>query len=414
MSKKYVGIVIVCALVASVCHADGNPFLDGEIKLDSVSTEISSEDTAEVVAEADDSNLTASETVSATEVTSATETATATATANSTETKSFEYTVVAGDCLSAIAERYLGDISRWPELVEANKDKYPSIINNPNLIYIGWQLTIPGSSSTTDTQTTTSTATSKEIASVNTATSTSVNTTASVSNSTKTSTAMTTSTSTAKSTTTTASKNSSGATITANDRVLHIGDSHSCGVYGKTIDGLMRETGAKVNTVAVAGSSPTWWMNGTTGKCGYYSKDENGNVTEPYWQTPMQTPKLQSLIDEYKPSVLVVSLGANMVGYSESSIRSQIQSICDKAQAANCKLVWVGPPDSRSQDNAQVNTLYTVLKSEIAKYDGTLVDSRQYTEYPASGGDGLHYSGTEGTAKAKTWANSVMTAIQKK
>ena len=64
MSKKYVGIVIVCALVASVCYADGNPFLDGEIKLDSVSTEISSEDTAEVVAEADDSNLTASETVS--------------------------------------------------------------------------------------------------------------------------------------------------------------------------------------------------------------------------------------------------------------------------------------------------------------------------------------------------------------
>ncbi len=402
MSKKYVGIVIVCALVASVCHAEGNPFLDGEIKLDTVSTEISSEDTAEVVAEADNSNSTA------TEVTSATETATATASA--AETKSFEYTVVAGDCLSAIAERYLGDISRWPELVEANKDKYPSIINNPNLIYIGWQLTIPGSSSATDTRTATSTATSKEIASVNTATSTSVNTTASVSTSTKTSTAMTTSTST----TTTAGKNSSGATITASDRVLHIGDSHSCGVYGKTIDGLMRETGAKVNTVAVAGSSPTWWMNGTTGKSGYYSKDENGNVTEPYWQTPMQTPKLQSLIDEYKPSVLVVSLGANMVGYSESSIRSQIQSICDKAQAANCKLVWVGPPDSRSQDNAQVNTLYTVLKSEIAKYDGTLVDSRQYTEYPASGGDGLHYSGTEGTAKAKTWANSVMTAIQKK
>ena len=117
---------------------------------------------------------------------------------------------------------------------------------------------------------------------------------------------MTTSTSTAKSTTTTAGKNSSGATITANDRVLHIGDSHSCGVYGKTIDGLMRETGAKVNTVAVAGSSPTWWMNGTTGKCGYYSKDENGNVTEPYWQTPMQTPKLQSLIDEYKPDAISV------------------------------------------------------------------------------------------------------------
>ena len=103
-----------------------------------------------------------------------------------------------------------------------------------------------------------------------------------------------------------------------------------------------------------------------------------------------------------------------MVGYSESSIRSQIDSICDKAKAAGCKIVWVGPPDSRSQDKNQVASLYNVLNSEVGKYDGVVVDSRQYTKYPSSGGDGLHYSGTEGTQTANNWANSVMNAIQGK
>ncbi len=55
-----------------------------------------------------------------------------------------QYTVVSGDCLSAIAGRFLGDMSRWPELVEANKDKYPSLQSNPNLIYPGWSFVVPG------------------------------------------------------------------------------------------------------------------------------------------------------------------------------------------------------------------------------------------------------------------------------
>ena len=331
-----------------------------------------------------------------------------------TTSSTSEYTVVAGDCLSAIAGRLLGDMSRWPEIVELNKDKYPSLASNPNLILVGWNLTIPG---TTEKSTSTSTSTSTD---TNTNTNNNTNVTSGNNNSSSdnTTTSNNTDSNSSSSTdnnssNTNSSSNSGGPLITSDSRVLHIGDSHSVGVYGHTIDDLMRQTGATVSTTAVAGSNPTWFMNGTVGKCGYYSKDENGKVVSPSdWRTPMQTPLLQNMIDTYKPSVLVVSLGANMVGYSESSIRSQIDSICDKAKAAGCKIVWVGPPDSRSQDDNQVAKLYNVLQSEVAKYDGVVVDSRQYTEYPSSGGDGLHYSGTEGTAKAKSWANSVMNAIQ--
>lgn len=54
-----------------------------------------------------------------------------------------KYRVKSGDCLWRIAQRLLGDPGLWPSIYRANKD----IIDNPNLIYPGQVLTIPGASS---------------------------------------------------------------------------------------------------------------------------------------------------------------------------------------------------------------------------------------------------------------------------
>ena len=53
-----------------------------------------------------------------------------------------EYTVVAGDSLSAIAKREYGDASRWHEIYEANRDA----IKNPDLIHPGQKLRLPAKS----------------------------------------------------------------------------------------------------------------------------------------------------------------------------------------------------------------------------------------------------------------------------
>ncbi|MBC7897363.1 MAG: LysM peptidoglycan-binding domain-containing protein [Cytophagaceae bacterium] len=49
------------------------------------------------------------------------------------------HTVVKGDTLSKIAKEYYGDASKWKAIHEANRD----LIANPDLIQIGWELTIP-------------------------------------------------------------------------------------------------------------------------------------------------------------------------------------------------------------------------------------------------------------------------------
>jgi nucleoid-associated protein YgaU len=50
------------------------------------------------------------------------------------------YIVVEGDSLSKIAKREYGDANKWRTIYEANKD----LVNNPDLIYPGQELKLPG------------------------------------------------------------------------------------------------------------------------------------------------------------------------------------------------------------------------------------------------------------------------------
>jgi NitT/TauT family transport system substrate-binding protein len=50
-----------------------------------------------------------------------------------------EYTVVGGDTLSRLAQKYYGDVLKWPKIWEANKQT----VKNPHYIYIGQKIMIP-------------------------------------------------------------------------------------------------------------------------------------------------------------------------------------------------------------------------------------------------------------------------------
>ena len=50
-----------------------------------------------------------------------------------------QYVIQKGDTLSKIAKYWYGDASKWEYIYEMNKD----LIKDPNLIQIGWQITIP-------------------------------------------------------------------------------------------------------------------------------------------------------------------------------------------------------------------------------------------------------------------------------
>lgn len=203
--------------------------------------------------------------------------------------------------------------------------------------------------------------------------------------------------------------------INENTRVLHIGDSHTVGIYGKEMDKLMRQTGAKVQTYASAGSSPSSWINGFTTKSGFYSKDDQGNVDSPAdWKAPHETPNVNKLINNFKPNVIVISLGANLIKANDKKIEKEVKDLAEIAKQSGAKIIWVGPPDGRDSNKpeSKQSFLYQHLEKVASEY-GTFIDSRPYTEYPETGGDGIHYWGKQGTEIAKDWAKSIFTDIQR-
>ena len=196
-------------------------------------------------------------------------------------------------------------------------------------------------------------------------------------------------------------------------KVLIIGDSHTAGIYGAQIDKLARSSGATVQTYGSCGSSPSWWFNSTSTQCGFYAHDEKGQTIRKNVGEKTPTPNLNNLINKYKPDVVIVSLGANMIRANENSIINTSKKMAQTIQQSGAKLFWVGPPKGRESKKSteDLNRLYDALQKAMP--DNTVfIDSRPYTYYPEKGGDGVHFSGKEGKQIATNWAEQVFNKIQ--
>lgn len=199
--------------------------------------------------------------------------------------------------------------------------------------------------------------------------------------------------------------------ITANSRVLIIGDSQTVGPYGQSLDEMARATGATVVTHASWGSSPHWFFSGQPTNYKYWSRDAEGNS-----QTTMgaETPLLNDLLAEHRPDVVIVTMGGNMIASnaSQASVTQQVSQIGNAVSASGAELVWVGPPkyDPERRSPELVESFYAKLRNVVPEF-GALIDSRAYIE-AYSGNDGLHYTGRRGERIAGEWAAGVFQEIQ--
>lgn len=202
-----------------------------------------------------------------------------------------------------------------------------------------------------------------------------------------------------------------GGKIGAGSNVLVIGDSHTIGTFGTQLDKDLRSTGARVETYGSSGSSPSWWINGTTTNSGYSARHADGSVDQPPWNQPHATPKLSDLIAKQRPDTIIVNLGANMRGASAQEIERQVSSLAKMAKESGARLIWVGPPKTREDmsNPSSVNRFNAAMRDAVAPY-GTYLSSSEYTRY--AGGDGIHYSGNEGSQVARGWADRIFSDIQ--
>jgi hypothetical protein len=202
-------------------------------------------------------------------------------------------------------------------------------------------------------------------------------------------------------------------------KVLMIGDSLSVGGFGEAVrEHLEHEFGRQnVAFFASCGSSPESWLQDQPvfhTRCGYREKTPTTDVYRDYENgrrpPAVATPKIETLIERYKPTIVIVQLGTNWMDQtlSDDHIRAVLARFVSAAHGGSTrKMIWIGPPDSSRFSKVQ-NRIYQLIQQSVLRGD-PMIDSRRFTRYLVgkTGGDGIHYNRESGEA----WARHVIASI---
>lgn len=209
-----------------------------------------------------------------------------------------------------------------------------------------------------------------------------------------------------------------------------IGDSLSVGRVSKTLRPLFeKETGLAARVVASCGSRPRDWSKSQprySTNCGYYDLSTSRREELKYrdaLKKPHATPKLSELLEEEKPSVLVIQQGTNMFGDLSSPVkleaaRMELRVLLDEAFAtrpAPRHCLWIAPPDTSKWSSEEEDRMYHFIADEVSARC-RILDSRTVTRYPVKPGliaDGIHYDQTWlGRSQQDNWSEAIAAQLR--
>ena len=202
------------------------------------------------------------------------------------------------------------------------------------------------------------------------------------------------------------------------EKILMIGDSLTCGPFGKNVMKHLSATHDVVLYCAVS-STPTNWFFGTNPKRG-------GGRTWPC-QTMTSSlqvlkncdgtgkvPKFTDLLKQNPKARVIVALGTNSAASPKPD--STYKSLVDLIEANDQKCTWIGPPHFDVSKNAVLKTFagnlgpFYVALAKVVGQTCKLVDSRPATAAGTPGfatNDGIHRT----EAGGKYWADQIKDKI---
>ena len=197
--------------------------------------------------------------------------------------------------------------------------------------------------------------------------------------------------------------------LAASETILYIGDSHSYGKLGTTIEkGLDTIADHVIMEASCGASASTWLANGGFAKtvCGFWKKDGEDEVRS----TKHLVPNFIDEVNYYKPNVVIVELGTNMAaGDAPLDSSASINKMMTEIKNNNAECIWIGPPDAHSKIVTKeklkiVNQLIIKLAKENNCH---FIDSLKITHFPQESLEGIHYP----PDLAKDWGEKVSTQI---
>ncbi len=190
-----------------------------------------------------------------------------------------------------------------------------------------------------------------------------------------------------------------------NPTILYIGDSHSYGKLGTSIESQLSTISDHVIMESSCGSSAYTWL-GKTGYektvCGFWKKDGADEVRT----TEHQTPKFSDEVAKYHPDVVIIQLGTNMAAAEKPlNSKSSIDQLMKEAKASGAVCIWIGPPDANSKvvTREKLGLVNNLIKDLADANSCVYIDSLQLTEFPKDSKEGIHYPPT----LSKQWGEKV-------
>ena len=196
-------------------------------------------------------------------------------------------------------------------------------------------------------------------------------------------------------------------------KILLIGDSHVEGTYGEELDRRFRALpSSQIATYGVGGSTPRWYLEGVLSPWGFFSRNEEGETRRAQNQL---TPLIDDLLSTHSPSLVVISLGTNLLWSEESpQLKDSARIITQKIKDSGASCAWIGPPGLGPQYRNSIQKITNLLSLVLAPLPCRWINGQALIEYPTdAGGDGIHYdtAGSEGVARGKVWAQRAFEAV---
>ncbi len=201
-------------------------------------------------------------------------------------------------------------------------------------------------------------------------------------------------------------------------KILHIGDSHTVGSYGRLLHKQFQQLQYDIHTFGCGGADANTFFAKNYGVCTTDTKNADGTIRNPKEAKSIILKNdqksnfvtqpgfdFQHEITTYQPNIIIISLGTNFV--TEAGVlgeEAQIRDLLQKAKLNSQTCYWVGAPVTKSPKvfpNAINNALRNIVVSERCIFiDATTIsDPRKLTSGK------VHFS------DATMWATGVVDFI---
>ncbi len=177
---------------------------------------------------------------------------------------------------------------------------------------------------------------------------------------------------------------------------------------------------ATVSTFGSCGSQTQTWVNGVPTRCGYFERTPTSHLFSPKGS---RTPKLSKLLNDEKPDLVVVALGANFLpeDYSASDIETYAADFAKIITQTGATCAWVGPPHAQKYGDLSAETTQkrlSIVDQALRAGAGkncVYISTLGFARYPAGRGDGLHHRrlGKTGAVLSGQWANRTMEELRR-